>query len=118
MTDYLRREKNQIADGLMQLGADTGPLSRILSGIFVLLCIIAIVFLFVKKSYIPAVILLLVGFTRFGHFVVIGIAIYCIVIGNWVCFLILGVGMLAGHFAHTFGRRHIRRSYSEAPKES
>jgi len=110
MSDFFKRMENEIAYEKVGRGEGIGPISRILSGVNLLVLVYLLVYLFKDQQYLPLIILLALGFTRFGHWVSIGILIYFIVTKYWVgTALVLLYGGI-GWLSVWFGVRNIKRN--------
>lgn len=110
MEYIIKKFENEIAFQKMSKGEETGPISRILSNVNILLIIFLLATLIKNELYVPALILALLGFTQFGHFVIIGLFIYFIIIGyraGIIIFLIIG---LVGYSSVYFGIKNIKKN--------
>ena len=107
MGDFDRLE-NEIASREISRGAKTGSVSAILSNVCLLALVYLLVQLFKDKHYLPLIIMLVLGFTRLGHWVSIGLFIYFVVSQYWVgASLILLYGGI-GWFSFWFGLRNVK----------
>lgn len=110
MSEFFKRMENEIALEKMGRGEGTGPISRILSGVNLLTLVYLMVYLFKDQQYVPLGILLILGFTRFGHWVSIGFLVYFIITKYWIgTALVLLYGGI-GWLSVWFGVRNIKRN--------
>ncbi len=114
MTDVIKKFESEIAFQKMSKGEGTGPISRILSNVNILIIVFLLATLVKDELYIPALILVLLGFTRFGHFVIIGLGIYFLIIGYWAGVIILLLAGLVGYSSVYFGTRNIKKNLYSA----
>jgi len=110
MTDFIKRIEKEIAFNKMGRGKGTGPISRILSIVQLIVFVYIVIFLFKDKQYLPFIILLLLGVTKFGHWVLIGLLIYFISTQYWtgVSLVLLSQGI--GFLSVWFGLRNIKKN--------
>lgn len=114
MADIIKKFENELAFQKMGKGEGTGPVSRILSNVNILIIVFLLATLVKNELYVPALILVLLGFTRFGHFVIIGLGIYFLVIGYWTGVIIFLLAGLVGYFSVYFGIKNIKKNLYSA----
>lgn len=110
MSDFFRRMEKEIAYEKVGRGERTGPLSRILSGINILILVFILTYLFKDHKYLPLGILLVSFFTSFGHWIGIGVIIYFIVTGYWSGAFLLSLYVITSWSWVWFGMRSIKRN--------
>lgn len=110
MSNVIKKFESRLALDKASRGEDTGPVSRILSGVNILILVYLLVSLFKDEKYISAVVLLTLGFTRFGSWVSIGLAIYFVVVGYWTGVILMLLFGCVGWFSIWFGTRNIKRN--------
>jgi len=114
MADIIKKFENELAFQKMGKGEGTGPISRILSNVNILIIVFLLATLVKNELYVPALILVLLGFTRFGHFVIIGLGIYFLVIGYWTGVIIFLIAGLVGYSSVYFGTKNIKKNLYSA----
>jgi len=114
MADIIKKFESELAYQKMSKGEGTGPVSRILSNVNILIIVFLLAALVKNELYVPAVILVLFGFTRFGHFVIIGLGIYFLIIGYWTGVIIFLVAGLVGYSSVFFGTKNIKQNLYSA----
>lgn len=107
MGDPFRQLEAAYAQQKVARGEDTGPVSRLLSGISILVVVYLAVQLVRDHRYLVLV-LLAAAFTRFSVWVLIGVAIYFAVTAYWMGVALLAVYFVVAWLAVWVGMRHIR----------
>lgn len=110
MSDPFKEVENEIVYDKLNRGEETGPISRILSGIAILILVYLLVHLFKDQQYIPLGILLIFCFTRFSQLVSIGLLVYFLVVGYWLGATLLLLYVAIGRASVWFGVRNIKRN--------
>jgi len=110
MSNFLEKFENELAYQKMSKGEDTGPISRILSNVSILVLVFLLVTLFRAQFYWPALLLLILGFTRFGHWVSIGLLVYFAIIQYWTGVIIMTVYGAVGWLSAWYGMRNIKKN--------
>lgn len=98
--------ENLIFDRLQQ-GRGTGALSKFMSQLSIFAIIYLIVLFFEDEHYLLLALLLLFGFTRHGHWITVGLLIYCIFTNYWGAIIPILTFGLFGWLAAFFGFRNI-----------
>jgi hypothetical protein len=116
MRNFFRDFENEVAIKKMAHGDGTGPISRILSNVSILIFI----FLFVtsvKAKFYWVALLLLLMFTNLGFFLTIGLFIYFIFIQYWVGVILIILYGVVGRISVSFGISNIKKNlYSRRAK--
>jgi hypothetical protein len=110
MSNFWERFENELAYQKMSKGEGTGPISRILSNVSILVLVFLLVTLFKAQFYWPALLLLVIGFTRFGHWVSIGLLIYFVIIQYWIGVILMGIYGAVGWISVWYGMRNIKKN--------
>ncbi|MFZ3122914.1 MAG: hypothetical protein WA104_06120 [Thermodesulfovibrionales bacterium] len=110
MSDFFKRMENGIAYEKVGRGEGTGPISRILSGINILILVFILTYLFKDHKYIPLGILLVSFFTSFGHWIGMGVIIYFVITRYWSGAFLLSLYVIISFFWVWFGMRSIKRN--------
>jgi len=110
MSNFFEKFENELAYQKMSKGEGTGPISRILSNVSILVLVFLLVTLFKAQFYWPALLLLVIGFTRFGHWVSIGLLIYFVIIQYWTGVFIMAVYGAIGWISVWYGMRNIKKN--------
>jgi len=110
MSNFLEKLENEFAYQKMSKGEGTGPISRILSNVSILVLVFLLVTLFKAQFYWPALLLLVLGFTRFGHWVSIGVLVYFAIIQYWTGVIIMVVYGAVGWISVWYGMRNIKKN--------
>jgi hypothetical protein len=92
---------------MVRRGELTGPVSRILSSINLLLGTYILVLLIKNQYYIPVIIIIFLMFTPIAPLGVLGAIIYFAIIGYWVVVLLLLVLGIVGWLSVRFGMRNV-----------
>lgn len=87
-------------------GKTTGPASRLLSGLNLLLYVYILVTLFEDHQYISLVVLVILAFTPIAPLGMVGVAIYFALSGYWEGFGLLVLSSLLGWSSVRFGVRY------------
>ncbi|MBI5734183.1 MAG: hypothetical protein HY973_04570 [Candidatus Kerfeldbacteria bacterium] len=110
MSNFLEKFKNEIAYQKVSKGEGTGPISRILSNVNILVLVFLLVTLFKAQFYWPVLLLLVVGFTRFGHWVSIGLLIYFVISQYWTGVFIMAIYGAIGWISVWYGMKNIKKN--------
>ena len=110
MSNFFEKFENELAYQKVSKGEGTGPISRILSNVSILVLVFLLVTLFKAQFYWPALLLLVVGFTRFGHWVSIGLLIYFVIIQYWIGVFIMAIYGAIGWISVWYGMRNIKKN--------
>lgn len=87
-------------------GRTTGPYSRLISGVWLLLLVYILVSLFKDKHYIPLVVLAALVMTPISPLAVLGSFIYFLYVKYWTGVILLAVLWLVGWLSVRFGIRY------------
>jgi|SRR3989344_2222347 len=110
MSNFLEKFENELAYQKMSKGEGTGPISRILSNVSILALVFLLVTLFKAHFYWPALLLLALGFTRFGHWVSIGLLVYFVVIQYWAGVVIMAIYGAIGWISVWYGMKNVKKN--------
>ncbi|OGY17585.1 MAG: hypothetical protein A2784_00555 [Candidatus Chisholmbacteria bacterium RIFCSPHIGHO2_01_FULL_48_12] len=111
MNNFFEKLEDDLAYSKVGRGEGTGPVSRILSGINMLLLVLLIVTLLKNNFYLPAVLLLTLGFTRFAHWVSIGLLVYLVLLQFWPGVTIMVIYSVIGWASVMYGVRNVKRNF-------
>lgn len=92
-------------------GEGTGPTSRILSNINILIVVYLLVILIKAHFYLPAILLLGLGFTRFSLLSFIGFIIYFVFIQYWEGVIAMSISGVVGWISAWTGMNNIKRNF-------
>jgi hypothetical protein len=110
MSYFLEKFENEHAYQEMSKGEGTGPISRILSNVSILASVFLLVTLFKAQFYWPAFLLLVLGFTRFGRWVSIGLLVYFVIIQYWIGVIIMAIIGAFGWISVWYGIKNIKKN--------
>lgn len=110
MSNFFEKFENELAYQKMSKGEGTGPVSRILSNVSILVLVFLLVTLFKAQFYWPALLFLVIGFTRFGHWASIGLLIYFVIIQYWTGVFIMMIYGAIGWISGWYGMRNIKKN--------
>lgn len=96
----------------MNKSENIGLISRILSNVRTFVLVFLLVTLFKAQFYYSALLLLLLGFTRFRHWVSIGLIIYFVAIQYWIGAFIIVIYSTLGWVSVWYGMRNIKKNLS------
>ncbi|KXK49623.1 MAG: hypothetical protein UZ05_CHB002001824 [Chlorobi bacterium OLB5] len=109
MTSFREHYVQQTAFKWLEKGRNTGYVSRILSYISLNLLVLNLALLFNAEHFIPLAVLMVVGFTSWGHFATIGIFIYSIFIGFWPSVIVSAIFFITGWISSQAGMRNVKK---------
>jgi len=110
MSNFFEKFENELAYQKMSKGEGNGPISRILSNVSILVLVFLLVTLFKAQFYWPALLLLVIGFTRFGYWVSIGLLVYFAIIQYWTGVFIMAVYGAIGWISVWYGMKNIKKN--------
>jgi len=110
MSDFFKEMENEMVYGKLNRGEGSGAISRILSGIALLLLVCLSVHLFKDRQYVPLGILLISCFNRFNVLVSIGLLVYFLIVEYWLGATLLLLYVVMGWASAWFGARNIKRN--------
>lgn len=117
MNNFFEKLENDLAYSKASRGEGTGPTSRILSNVNILLIVYLLIVLLKAHFYLPAILLLLLGFTRFSHWSFIGFIIYFIFVRYWPGIFIMAISGTVGWISAWVGMNNIKKNlYSDKAK--
>lgn len=107
--NFFKKIEDEVVYKKLSRGRETGPISRILSGICLFTLVYLLVNLFKNEKYLPFIILLILGFTPLGFWILVGLLIFFIITKYWFgVILILLYGVLS-QLSGYFGEKNIKR---------
>jgi len=119
MSGAFKGVEHEIVYDKLNRGEETGAISRILSGITILILVYLSVHLFKDQQYIPLGILLISCFNRFNMLVSIGLLVYFFIAEYWSGATLLLLYVVIGWASAWFGARNIKRNlYTNRAKVS
>ena len=101
---------NEVIYNKVRKGKDTGPVSRILSNINILIFTLLLIFLFKSNQYVLLVILLVASFTKASFFVSIIVLVYFFIIKYWIGAILLLLSGSIGALSAWFGFREVNKN--------
>lgn len=110
MSDFFSGVEDQIVLDSLPRGQGTGIASRICSQISLFVTAYLAVYLIEDKRYLVAALVLLLGFTRFGHWALFGLLIYFAIGRYWAGVALASLFLGVYGLATWLGARNIRRN--------
>lgn len=110
---YLNELNEREIEQYVNQGKGTGPLSKMLSHFSLLLLPCVAVQLFKDAQYLPLLVLLALGFTKYENWVMIGLLIYALITQYWMVLIILSVFAILNYLSYYFGKNHVRNLLRE-----
>jgi hypothetical protein len=110
MSNFLQRIEDVLVQDKLGRAQGTGPISRIFSGVNLLILVYLLVYLLKDHKYIPLGILLILGFTRFGIWISIGLLVYFLLTRYWTGSALVFGYLLVGWLAVWLGGKNIRKT--------
>jgi len=95
-------------------GEGTGPISKLLSVAGLLVLVYLMVHLLKDQQFIPLGILLILGFTRFGHWILLGLLVYFLFSKYWTGVALLILNYVIAWTSGWFGSKNIRKNLYSA----
>lgn len=111
MNIFLEGFEDKLAYLKASKGEGTGPTSRILSNVSLLILVYLLVTLIKSHFYLPAILLLILGFTRFSLWSFIGFLIYFVYIHYWAGVIITILLGIVGWISAWAGMNNIKRNF-------
>lgn len=114
MADFLKSVEHKMTWEKLLRGEGTGPVSKILSVAGLLVLVYLLVQLLKDQQYVPLGILLIFGFTRFGHWILLGLLVYFLFSKYWIGVVLLFLNYIIAWTSGWFGRRNITKNLYSA----
>jgi len=107
--NFFKKNEDKVVYRKLSRGRETGPISRILSGINLYIIVYLLVNLFKNEKYLPFIILLVLGFTPLGFWIMVGLLIFFIITKYWFGVILLLLYGVLSQLSGYFGEKNITR---------